>query len=146
VVHIYALREGEIDEQRKKMTTAAAAPVIKRRNPFLTWLVWPLITGGIYVYVWYYKIHKEQAELKRDPHAPVVGPLLVFIFLSGTVIAPIISFWRSGNRIRQSQQYVGLEPTASPLVGFLLNFVFGLGFLYYQVELNKVSDRIAGVL
>ncbi|WP_405484208.1 DUF4234 domain-containing protein [Nocardia sp. NBC_00511] len=124
------------------MNTALAAPV-KNRNAVLVWLVWPLITLGIYFLVWYYKIHKEMAELRRDPDAPVVGPLLVMIFLSWTGIAAIISFWRTGDRIRQSQEAAGLEGTCNPVFGFLLNFVFGLGILYYQLELNKIADRLA---
>lgn len=72
------------------MTTALATP-IKPRNPVLVWLVWPLLTLGIYFLVWYYKIHKEMAELRRDPEAPVVGPLLVMLLLSWTGIAAIIS-------------------------------------------------------
>lgn len=124
------------------MTTALAAP-IKPRNPVLVWLVWPLITLGIYFLVWYFKIHKEMAELRRDPEAPVAGPLLVMLLLSWTGIAPIISFGRTGTRIRRSQESAGLEPTCTPLIGFLLNFVFGLGILYYQLELNKIANRPA---
>ncbi|MBV9095118.1 MAG: DUF4234 domain-containing protein, partial [Streptosporangiaceae bacterium] len=30
----------------------------KTRNIFLVWLVWPLITLGIYSLVWYYKINR----------------------------------------------------------------------------------------
>ncbi|MCU1645053.1 MAG: hypothetical protein JWN03_5328 [Nocardia sp.] len=123
------------------MNTALVASPIKSRNPVLVWLVWPLITLGIYFLVWYYKIHKEMAELRRDPDAPVAGPLLVMIFLSWTGIAAIISFWRTGTRIKESQQAAGLEGTCNPILGFLLNFVFGLGILYYQLELNKIADR-----
>lgn len=124
------------------MNTALAAPV-KYRNPVLVWLVWPLITLGIYFFVWYYKIHKEMAELRRDPEAPTAGPLLVMLFLSWTGIAALISFWRTGTRIRTAQEAAGLEGTCTPLFGFLLNFLFGLGVLYYQLELNKIADRFA---
>ncbi|WTL36384.1 DUF4234 domain-containing protein [Nocardia sp. NBC_01503] len=101
------------------------------------------MTLGIYVVVWYYKIHKEMAELRRDPEAPVAGPLLVMVFLSWTGIAAIISFWRTGNRIKQSQEPAGLEGACNPVVAFLLNFVFGLGILYYQLELNKIATHYA---
>ncbi|WP_327141389.1 DUF4234 domain-containing protein [Nocardia sp. NBC_01327] len=125
------------------MNTALVASPIKNRNAVLVWLVWPLITLGIYFLVWYYKIHKEMAELRRDPDAPVAGPLLVMIFLSWTGIAAIISFWRTGTRIKESQEAAGLQGTCNPVLGFLLNFVFGLGILYYQLELNKIADRFA---
>ncbi|WP_405135417.1 DUF4234 domain-containing protein [Nocardia sp. NBC_01388] len=123
------------------MNTALVASPIKNRNAVLVWLVWPLITLGIYFLVWYYKIHEEMAELRRDPDAPVAGPLLVMIFLSWTGIAALISFWRTGTRIKESQEAAGLEGTCNPVLGFLLNFVFGLGILYYQLELNKIADR-----
>ncbi|WP_067567342.1 DUF4234 domain-containing protein [Nocardia acidivorans] len=125
------------------MNPTQVATPIEERNPVLVWLVWPLITLGIYFFVWYYKIHKEMAELRRDPEAPVAGPLLVMIFLSWTGIAAIISFWRTGTRINQSQEAAGLEPTCNPAVAFLLNFVFGLGILYYQLELNKIATHYA---
>lgn len=34
----------------------------KRRNPILTWLVWALITLGIYYFVWWYKINREARD------------------------------------------------------------------------------------
>ncbi|WP_067542401.1 DUF4234 domain-containing protein [Nocardia crassostreae] len=125
------------------MNTALVASPVRKRNPVLVWLVFPLITLGIYFFVWYYKIHKEMAEVRRDPEAPVTGPLLVMIFLSWTGIAAIISFWRTGNRIREAQESAGIEGSCNPVIGFVLNFVFGLGILYYQLELNKIADRFA---
>ncbi|MEU4596159.1 DUF4234 domain-containing protein [Nocardia sp. NPDC023988] len=122
------------------MTTALAPSPVQRRNPVLVWLVFPLITFGIYFFVWYYKIHKEMAEQRRDPEAPVTGPLLVMLFLSWTGIGFIVSYWRTGNRIRATQESAGLEPSCSPAIGFLLNLVLGLGILYYQLELNKVAE------
>ncbi|MFD3704306.1 DUF4234 domain-containing protein [Nocardia sp. NPDC058658] len=119
-------------------TTLTQSPVLKR-NPVLVWIVFPIITLGIYFFVWYYKIHKEMAEQRRDSEAPVAGPLLVMIFLGWTGIAALISFWRTGSRIRATQENAGLEPSCSPGIAFLLNFVLGLGILYYQVELNKIA-------
>ncbi len=119
--------------------TTVASPAVKHRNPVLVWLVWPLITLGIYTLVWYYKIHKEMAEQRQDPDAPVVGPMLVVLLLGWTGIAYIVSFWRTGNRINETQTAAGLEGTCSPMVGFLLNFLGGAGFLYYQLELNKIA-------
>ncbi|WP_194816409.1 DUF4234 domain-containing protein [Nocardia sp. XZ_19_385] len=124
------------------MTITQTMSPIQRRNPLLTWLVFPLITLGIYFFVWYYKIHREMADLKRDQNAPATGPLLVMIFLGWTGIGALISFWRTGTRISEAQESAGLEGTCKPVFGFLLNLVFGLGILYYQLELNKIADRI----
>ena len=37
----------------------------KHRNPFLVWLVWPLITLGIYHLVWWYKINREVRDFDQ---------------------------------------------------------------------------------
>ncbi|MFJ1768317.1 hypothetical protein ACIOD2_48930 [Amycolatopsis sp. NPDC088138] len=71
---------------------------------------------------------------------PVAGPLLVLLFLSWTFIAPLISYYNTGNRIRTAQNAAGLRPTCSAGLGCVLTLVFGLGVLYYQLELNKIAD------
>ena len=119
----------------------ASGLAMKRRNPWLVWLVFPLITLGIYSFVWYYKIHREMADFDRRREVPVVGPLLVMIFLSWTIIAPMVSFYNTGKRIADTQRSAGLQPTCSPVIGLLLQvFLFGTGTVYYQSELNRVVD------
>jgi hypothetical protein len=127
----------------------AVAPVafglaMKRRNPAAVWIGLPLITLGIYGYVWYYKINKEMAELDRRRAISASGPLLVLIFLSWTVIAPIISFHNTGKRIQNAQRAAGLVPTCSPTLCWLLAIVFGLNTLYMQMQLNKIVDTYPG--
>ncbi len=120
-----------------------AAPTglaMKRRNPITVWLVWPFLTLGIYHLVWYYKIHREMAEFDRRREVPVAGPMLVLLLLGWTFIAPLISYYNTGNRIRNAQQAAGLAPTCSPVVGLLLSFLLGAQVIYYQAELNKIAD------
>lgn len=123
----------------------AGAPLgvqMKRRNPFAAWLGLPIVTLGIYHFVWYYKIHHEMAELDpRRRDQPIAGPMLVILLLGWTVIAPFVSYYRTGNRIREAQRVAGVEPTCSAVAGLLLMFVFSCGIAYYQVELNKIVDR-----
>ncbi|MEP9416350.1 DUF4234 domain-containing protein [Gordonia sp. VNQ95] len=114
---------------------------MKRRNTIAVWLGLPIITLGIYTFVWYYKIHKEMAAFDRRKEIPVAGPMLVILFLGWTVIAPIISFNNTGKRIRDAQRSAGLAETCSPLLCWLLMFAFGLHTWYMQSELNKVIDR-----
>jgi hypothetical protein len=122
----------------------AGGLAMKRRNPVAVWLGLPLITLGIYHLVWYYKIHKEMAELDRRRSIPVAGPMLVLLFLSWTFIAPIVSYHNAGARIRNAQRSAGLTPTCSPALSWLLWFALGLNSLYMQIELNKIVDRYAG--
>ncbi len=117
---------------------------MKRRNPFAVWLGLPLITLGIYTFVWYYKIHKEMAEFDRRRHIPVVGPMLVLLLLGWTIIGPLISYHNAGVRVREAQRAAGLPPTCSPTLAWLLTFALGVNSLYLQVELNKVVDHYQG--
>jgi hypothetical protein len=67
--------------------------------------------------------------------------MLVLLFLSWTFIAPLISYYKCGNRIANTQRSAGLQPTCSPVVGLLLMlFAFSSGTVYYQYELNRVVD------
>lgn len=124
---------------------AAEGLQMKARNPFGVWFLWPLLTFGIYHLVWYYKIHREMAEFDRRRQVPVAGPMLVLLLLSWTLIAPLVSYYNTGNRIRNVQRAAGLTASCSGGVGTLLMLVFGLGMFYYQSELNKVSHSYGEV-
>jgi hypothetical protein len=113
---------------------------IKVRNPWAAWLGLPLITLGIYHLVWYYKIHKEMSLATKNPEAPVVGPLLVLILLNWTMVAPFVSYYRTGNRIRSAQRAAGVPDDCNPLVGMLLMLLAGAGAYYYQMQLNRIPS------
>lgn len=133
--------EPQISEGSPPVATGAQ---MKHRNPLAVWIGLPLITLGIYTYVWYYKIHREMADYDRRREIPVVGPMLVLLLLSWTVIAPIVSFHNTGKRIRNAQVSAGLTATCSPTLSWLLWFAFGLNTLYMQLELNKIIERYDG--
>lgn len=118
----------------------ATGLAMRNRNPVLVWLLWPLLTLGIYHLVWYYKIHKEMAQFDPRRVTPVAGPMLVLLFLSWTFVAPLVSYYNCGTRIQDAQRATGRPVTCSPVVGMLLMLVFGAGTLYYQAELNKICD------
>lgn len=130
---------GRSQELAPSRPTAGDGLQMKPRNPVAVWLLWPLLTLGIYHLVWYYKIHREMAEFDRRRQVPVAGPMLVLLLLSWTLVAPLVSYYNTGNRIRNAQRAAGLTASCSGGVGLLLMIVFGLGILYYQSELNKVS-------
>ncbi|WP_072804063.1 DUF4234 domain-containing protein [Rhodococcoides yunnanense] len=117
---------------------------MKRRNPLGVWIGLPLITLGIYHFVWYYKIHRELRDFDQRRTVPVAGSLLVLLLLGWTVIGPLISYHNTGRFVREAQIKAGLPPTCSPALSWLLAFVFGLNSLYLQIELNKVVDRYNG--
>lgn len=120
---------------------AAFGAAMKNRNAFLVWIVWPILTLGIYHFVWYYKIHDE--ILRFDPRQPInpAGSLLTILFGWIIVVPPFVSYFNTGNRIATAQRAAGLPATASPWIGFLLLFFLNLTPLYYQFELNKITDH-----
>lgn len=136
-VHRFApVPGGEVTLNQNAPTGLA----VKRRNPVAAWLGLPLITLGIYSLVWYYKIHREMAEFDRRRAVPVAGPMLILLLLGWTIVAPLVSFFNTGNRIANAQRAAGLQPSCSAGIGLLLCFFFGLQVLYYQSELNKIAD------
>ena len=126
----------------------AAAPLsglaMKRRGPVAVWLGLPIITFGIYQLVWYYKIHKELTEHDRRQDLSPAGSVLVLLFLSWTLIAPLVSFHNTGKAIADAQRAAGLPVTCSPAASTWLAFVFGLNVWYMQRELNRVVEAHPG--
>jgi len=116
---------------------------MKQRNGVLVWIVRPVLTLGIYHFVWYYKIHNEM--LHFDPRQPIkpAGSTLTILFGWIIIVPPFVSFFNTGNRIAGCQRAAGLPVTAKPWIGFVLLFIFALTPLYYQWELNKVVQRYA---
>ena len=113
----------------------------KNRNIFLVWLIWPLITLGIYFFVWYYKVNREARDFdSRIEVSPLVALLAVLIGWI-IIIPPFVSIYRTGERIATMQRAAGLEPTCIPVLGLLLTFVLGLESLYYQHELNRIWEH-----
>ncbi len=110
----------------------------KTRNVFLVWLVWPLITLGIYHLVWYYKVNREAKEFDQRI---VVDPVLSVVAISlGAllVVPPFVSVYNTGTRIARMQRSAGMEPTCNPWIGLVLVFVLSLHSLYYQQQLNEI--------
>jgi hypothetical protein len=110
----------------------------KHRNPFLVWLVWPLITLGIYHLVWWYKINREVRDFdQRIEVDPGVAVLALFpgAFI---LVPPYVSVWKTGDRIGRAQG-AGRQPDpCNPWIGLILAFILGLHSLYYQICLNSL--------
>ncbi|HYN73302.1 MAG TPA: DUF4234 domain-containing protein [Nakamurella sp.] len=81
-----------------------ASQQMKQRNGVLVWIVWPVLTLGIYHFVWYYKIHKEM--LHFDPRQPIkpAGSTLTILFGWIIIVPPFVSYFNTGNRIAQCQR------------------------------------------
>ncbi|ACU76317.1 conserved hypothetical protein [Catenulispora acidiphila DSM 44928] len=110
----------------------------KHRNILLVWLVWPLITLGIYSLVWYYKVNREARDFDRRIEVNPVLALLAVTIGWVIIVPPFVSVYRTGERIAAMQRAAGLPGSCSGLIGLILVFFAGLQSLYYQHELNGI--------
>ena len=122
----------------------------KIRNP-LGVVGLSLITIGIYFFFWWYFINREMRDLGqargRDLGQSPGNSLLAMVLGWIIIVPPIVSEWRASMRIQQSQETVGVQPTVSGPVIFILLFLIGpVGVWYAQSELNKVweAERSGG--
>ncbi len=110
----------------------------KTRNIWLVWLVWPLITLGVYFFVWWYKINREardfDARIQVNPTWSLLAVLIGWII----IVPPFVSTYRTGERIAEMQEAAGLPRTCNGWIGIVGMFVLSLQTLYYQYELNKI--------
>ena len=110
----------------------------KHRNPFLVWLVWPLITLGIYHLVWWYKINREIRDFDQRIHVDP-GIAVIAIFPGAFILVPpYVTVWKTGDRIERAQSAARLPDLCNPWIGLILAFVLGLHSLYYQMALNSL--------
>jgi len=114
----------------------------KARNIFLVWFIWPLITLGIYHFVWWYKINREARDfgdnIKVEPMLSLLAILIGWVI----IVPPFVSIYRTGGRIAKMQEDAGMDMSCSGLLGLLLSFFAGLHSLYYQYELNRIWARL----
>lgn len=113
----------------------------KRRNAVLVWLVWPLITFGVYSFVFWYKINREARDFDERIEVDPVLSLMAVLFGPLIVVPPFVSVYNTGDRINRMQEAAGLSPSCNPWIGLILTFLFGLHTLYYQMELNRIWDH-----
>ena len=117
-----------------------ASTTVKVRNPFLVF-VWSLVTFGIYYLVWYYKINREL----RDAAGIDVSPFVAVVAISIgwlVIVPPFVSWYRTFQRIADSQRAYGLAHEVNPILGFILFviavFLLPIEVIYAQDELNKL--------
>ena len=113
----------------------------KKRNIIGVWLGLPLITLGIYHYVWIYKLNNEARRYLRDDSIRPAMSVLAFIPGAILIVPPFIAIYRLGQRIARMEEAAGLQARVEPVLGLVLSFVFGSHALYYQSHLNAIWDR-----
>src|SRR5215472_2686859 len=110
----------------------------KIRNIFAVWLLWPIITLGVYYFVWWYKINREARDLDSEIEVEPALSVLAVSLGALIIVPPFVSIYNTGERISRMQAAAGLQPTCSGVLGLIASFILSLDVLYYQNELNKI--------
>jgi DMSO/TMAO reductase YedYZ heme-binding membrane subunit len=110
----------------------------KSRNIWLVWLVWPLITLGIYHLVWWYKINREARDLDVGIEVSPAVSVVAITIGALIIVPPWVSIFNTGERIGRMQSAAGAPASCNAILGLIASFFLGLHTLYYQYELNKL--------
>jgi Zn-dependent protease with chaperone function len=127
----------------EEIQIAGTPATAKIRSPWAAALL-PIVTLGIYYFVWYYKINREMRDLGRarntDELGDSPGTSLLAVTLGALVIVPaIISVVHTAQRIQKAQRLVGIEQLLSGWLSLVLYLLIAPAFwAYQQSELNKV--------
>jgi Domain of unknown function (DUF4234) len=109
-----------------------------------------LITLAIYLFFWWYFIHRELRDYGRakgtDELGTSPGTSVLAITLGGLVIVPaIVSFVRGFKRVQAAQRLTGVDPI-NGWIGLVLFLVFSPAFYaYMQSGLNDAWRSAASV-
>jgi hypothetical protein len=122
-------------------TVVVGDQTYKKRNIVAVWLGLPLITLGIYSYVWIYKVNDEARRFLRDESIRPAISVLAFIPGFILLVPPFVAIYRLGKRIRRMEEAAGVPGRTSAGIGLLLGFIYSLDSLYYQDHLNSIWDR-----
>src|SRR3954470_14123303 len=105
----------------------------------------PIVTLGIYYFVWYYKINREMADLgrahgKTDELGDSPGTSLLAVTLGALIIVPaVISTIHTAQRIQAAQRLTGVHPQLNGWLALIMALLITPVFhAYEQSELNKV--------
>lgn len=115
-----------------QQTADNSTPLGKDRSPAAV-LGLSIITLGIYLLVWHYKINDEIR--KHDSDIKVTPGLAVLAMLFP--ITNLISAYGTAARIRQMQLDDGATQTISPIVALLLVIFLGIGYPLYVASALK---------
>jgi hypothetical protein len=106
------------------------------------------ITLGIYLFCWWYFIHRELRDYGRTKNTDELGTSpgksVLAITLGALIIVPaIVSIVRGFKRVQAAQRLAGVDPI-NGWIGLVLFLVFSPAFYaYMQSGLNSTWNAIA---
>lgn len=125
--------------------TLESGLTVKVRHP-LGPLGLSIITLGIYMLVWYFKVNAELRDAGEDVSPGVA--LLAVTFGIILIIPPFVSLYNTAERIRRVQERAGVTKTISPVLALVLTFIPIANMFqtaYMQSALNAAWERMAGL-
>jgi hypothetical protein len=122
---------------------------VKVRNPWAVALL-PIITLGIYHFVWWYKINKELKaygeakgyDLGQNPTNSLLALVPGFLI----IVPPLVSYYRGTKRVQGASKISGREPVSGWIALILYLLLSPAMFAYLQVSLNNVWEQEAEAL
>jgi hypothetical protein len=119
---------------------------VKVRSPWAAALL-PIITLGIYHFVWWYKINKELKaygeakghDLGQNPTNSLLALIPGFLI----IVPPLISYWNGTKRVMGAARLAGQEPVNGWIALLLFLFIGPAMWAYLQVSLNHVWEAEA---
>ncbi|WP_129841923.1 DUF4234 domain-containing protein [Streptomyces sp. RFCAC02] len=125
-----------------QQTSPGMGRAMRQRNVFAAWIGLPIITLGVYVLVWQYKINKELAQFdRRIVVSPGLSTLAIFPGVFLLYIPLFVAVYNTGKRVAQAQRAAGMAATCSPAIAAILVVVLSSYRLYIQSEINKIHDH-----
>lgn len=119
---------------------------VKVRNPWAVALL-PIVTLGIYHFVWWYKINKELKaygeakgyDLGQNPTNSLLALVPGFLI----IIPPLVSYYRGTKRVQGASKISGREAVSGWIALILYLLLSPAMFAYLQVSLNNVWEQEA---
>ena len=122
---------------------------VKVRSPWAAALL-PLITLGIYHFVWWYRINRELSDYGKakgyDLGQNPTNSLLALIPGFLIIVPPLVTYWRGTKRAMQASGLAGKEPLNGWIALVLYLFISPALWAYIQVSLNDVWRQEADAL
>jgi hypothetical protein len=119
---------------------------VKVRNPWAVALL-PIVTIGIYHFVWWYKINKELKaygeakgyDLGQNPTNSLLALIPGFLI----IVPPLVSYYRGTERVQGASKIAGREPVNGWIVLVLYLLLAPGMWFYLQSSLNEVWEQEA---
>jgi len=105
-----------------------------------------LVTLGVYGFFWYYRVHRELADLGKAHRTSELGDspgtsLLALVPGFLLIVPLVVSLWNAPQRVEAAQRLTGVPESQrvnGVLAFVLMLIVFPAGAAYVQAQLNRV--------